>query len=103
MTMRRVEEAAIKEPFEELLTIKELAATLGVSYKRAAAIIVEKELPFRFATKTEEDALLENGRIDGLPATHPPGKRIKLIPQSAVVLARQRKTLSWKPWLARAR
>lgn len=103
MSMRRVEEAAIEEPFEELLTIKECAAALGVSYKRAAAIVVEEELPFRFATKTEEDILLESGRIDGLPATHPPGKRIKLIPKAVAVLAQRRKTLSWKPWLARAR
>ncbi len=72
MSMRRVEEVAIDEPFEDLLTIKELAATLGVSYKRSAAIVQEKELPFRFATKKEEDTLMETGRIDGLPATHPP-------------------------------
>ncbi len=68
--MRRVEEAALQEPFEDLLTIKELGNALQVSYKRAAAIVVEKELPFRFATKAEEDTLLEDHRIDGLPATN---------------------------------
>ena len=101
--MRKVEKVALDEAFEELLTIKELATTLGVSYKRGAAIVTEKELPFRFATKQEEDTLLENGRIDGLPATHPPGKRIKLIPRYAVATAQDRKTLDWKPWLARTR
>lgn len=101
--MRKIEEVVLDEPFEELLTIKELAAKLGVSYKRAAAIVTEKELPFRFATKQEEDALLEDRRIDGLPATHPPGKRIKLIPRFAVATAQNRKSLDWKPWLARTR
>jgi hypothetical protein len=103
MSMRRVEEVAHDEPFQELITIKELAAKLGVSYKRAAAIVQEKELPFRFATKEEEDTLQEDGRIDGLPATHPPGKRIKLIPKYAVATAQNRKSLDWKPWLARTR
>lgn len=103
MSMRRVEEAALEEAFENLLTIKELATTLQVSYKRGAAIVVEKELPFRFATKEEEDTLLETHRIDGLPATNPPGRRIKLIPRYAVALAQQRKTLDWKPWLSRSK
>ena len=101
--MRRVEEAAIDEPFEELLTIKELAAKLGVSYTRAARIVQEKDLPFRFATRKEEDRLQDDRRIDGLPATHRPGKRIKLIPRYAVATAQDRKTLDWKPWLARKR
>ncbi len=103
MSMRRVEEAALQEPFEDLLTIKELGNALQVSYKRAAAIVVEKELPFRFATKAEEDTLLEDHRIDGLPATNPPGRRIKLIPRYAVALAQQRKTLEGKPWLSRTK
>lgn len=101
--MRQVEETARQEAFDGLLTIKELASALQVSYKRAAAIVQEKELPFRFATKAEEDILLEDHRIDGLPATNPPGRRIKLIPRYALASAQQRKSLDWKPWLSRTK
>jgi len=101
--MHRLEEVVEGEGLEAMLIIKQLAPLLHVSYSRAVAIVQELQLPFRYATKQEEDTLLERGLIDGLPATAAPGHRVKLLPADIVSTARERRRRGWQKGVARTR
>jgi hypothetical protein len=101
--MRQVEEVIRDASLDELLTLQELAATLGVSYVRAAAIVQELDLPARYATVEEEQQLqgtisqvTGEPRVKGLPPKQP-GARIKLVLRDAVPKARGRRGPGW-PW-----
>jgi hypothetical protein len=60
----------------ELYTIAEAAEALGVAYITAYGFIGRKQLPWRWATPTEESQLNSDGRIGSLPGKQP-GRRLK--------------------------
>lgn len=101
--MHRAEEIVEGEKLEGMLTIQQLSQHLHVSYSRAAAIVQELQLPFRYATKQEEDVLLERGLIAGLPATAQPGRRVKLLPGDIVTTARERRKRGWQKGVSRSK
>ena len=105
--MRQVEEVIRDAGLDELLTLHELAAKLGVSYVRAAAIVQEMDLPARYAT-VEEEQLLQSTtskvtgepRVKGLPPKQP-GARIKLVLGDAVPKAQGRRGPGWPGGVSR--